>query len=248
LFRIRTDGTEEAILDEQANDFFVVGDWIYFSNGLVRSGLYKMRTDGTEKNRLVDDDFANERAVHNITVIGDWIYYRRSDGHIFRTRTDGTGQTELKHWELGRQIEQFVIIDDWVYYSATSLSLSDGEAGIYKMRVDGTGETKISNCIATYLNTDGEWLYFYEQWRDTGVDWLIIYGYAEDEEKYGRLHRLALDGAEDTIISDNEIFSYNPNIIDDWIYFKVADFSINETGEVGLYRMRTDGMGRQKVE
>jgi hypothetical protein len=238
IFRIRLDGTEETkLFEETVNDFYAIGDWIYYSNNYRTAGLCKMQTDGTEITRLVEDDFSNRSAVQNITVIDEWIYYRRDDGRLLRIRPDGTEQTELK-----RQIDKFVIIDDWIYYSVSSY-VSQDEVGLYKMRADGADDTRISDLGGiNYLNTDGEWLYFYEQWRDPGKTSI----YYASEEIYGRLHRLSLDGRDDTIISDNEVWSYNLNILDDWIYFYIADSNLNETGDKGLYRMKADGAERQK--
>lgn len=61
-FKIRTDGTEKTTIATDIATFpnffaplFVFGDWIYFYNldaGSVNAALYKMRTDGTDKQKL----------------------------------------------------------------------------------------------------------------------------------------------------------------------------------------------------
>jgi hypothetical protein len=244
LFRIRIDGTEETkLFEESVSDFYVVGDWIYFnSKEFNNNGLHKMKTDGTEATRLVGDNAANRSDVYNITVIGDWVYYCRGAagvqfGDLYKIKVDGTEQTEMK-----RRITQFVIVGDWIYYSPQGI-LSD--IGIYKMLTDGTEDTKIiGECLVFYLNTDGEWLYFYEQAKDPGNDFMVIYSY---DELYGRLHKLSLDGAEDIVLSEDETWSYNINIVGDWIYFYVTDFLDVSGMANGFYKIKTDGTEKQRV-
>lgn len=75
----------------------IQGDWIYYRNDALNGNLYKVKTDGTKKTKLNDDD------VVNINVVGDWIYYfdvksRSFAGdvyHIYRIKIDGTEKTKI---------------------------------------------------------------------------------------------------------------------------------------------------------
>ena len=67
------------------------GDWIYYSNILDERKLYKIRTDGTQKQLLSDD-----RSWY-LNIADDWIYYIVGGGggsltrlSYCKIRTDGT--------------------------------------------------------------------------------------------------------------------------------------------------------------
>lgn len=61
------------------------GDWVYFSNYNDYMRLYKIRTDGTEMQKL------NDEKSYDIEVQDDWIYYCNSDDKKhYKMRTDGT--------------------------------------------------------------------------------------------------------------------------------------------------------------
>lgn len=76
----------------------IQGDWIYYGDMGLSSGLYKIKTDGTDWQRL-SDDFASY-----INVVGDWIYYHRKDDDVivgrttllYRIKTDGSDRQPVK--------------------------------------------------------------------------------------------------------------------------------------------------------
>ena len=60
-------------------------DWVYFSNYSDYMRLYKIRTDGTDMQKL------NDEKSYDISVMGEWIYYVNSeDRKHYKIRTDGT--------------------------------------------------------------------------------------------------------------------------------------------------------------
>lgn len=69
------------------------GDYIYYSSDFDNDKLYRIKVDGTEKTRIL-----NERAVY-ITVYGEWIYFSNYSygGNIYKIRIDGTGRTKLNN-------------------------------------------------------------------------------------------------------------------------------------------------------
>jgi len=53
LFKIRTDGTEETLLDAYpTGELSIIGDWIYYYSDCEDDGYYRIRTDGTDKQKL----------------------------------------------------------------------------------------------------------------------------------------------------------------------------------------------------
>ena len=64
------------------------GDWIYYYDYYDGFKIYKIRTDGSVRTKVNDDDSGD------INVVGDWIYYRNYDdsGRTYKICTDGSGR------------------------------------------------------------------------------------------------------------------------------------------------------------
>ena len=62
------------------------GEWIYYKNSDDDYKLYKIKTDGSKRQKVSDDTFGC------INVVGDWIYYSNwSEGYeIYKVKTDGS--------------------------------------------------------------------------------------------------------------------------------------------------------------
>lgn len=99
--------------------------WLYFTTGMNCTFLYKMRTDGSER-QLVTDEIGSHAGLN---VVGDWIYYGRSAG-IWKIRTDGSQKTLLD--PIGPQT--LSIIGNTGYFSmennGTSICQIDLETGL----------------------------------------------------------------------------------------------------------------------
>ena len=64
------------------------GDWIYYRNSSDGYKLYKVKTDGSGREKINDD------SSWFINVVGDWIYYvNADDGYkLYKVKTDGSGR------------------------------------------------------------------------------------------------------------------------------------------------------------
>jgi len=110
---MRADGTGKTKLleTEEINDqtrFRLTFDdgWIYFANVADSYTLYKMRTDGSEKTKLNDDEFSVVQ-----TISDGWVYYQSNStllgldgdaneqcevqGKTYMIRIDGSGKREI---------------------------------------------------------------------------------------------------------------------------------------------------------
>jgi hypothetical protein len=238
LYKVRTDGTQATKLNDRFSSYInIVGDWIYYSNGVY---LYKIRTDGTQETKLSD------RVIGSLSVVDDWIYFSLPfDLSLYKIHTDGTEETELSD----DVIQYFNIVDGWIYYVDSGMCIN-------KMRTDGTGEIKLYDYAASDINVVGDWIYFWgrglEKIRTDGTgrttlfnddldyinvvgDW-IYYTPLND----GSIFKIRTDGTGRTQL--NSDFSVNINIVGDWVYY------INYSDHDNLYRMKTDGTGRQVVQ
>ena len=130
------------------------GDWIYYSTLLFPNanlGLYKMRSDGTEKTKLCN------YYCRNINVVGDWIYFMASDNkyflHLYKIHTDGTDM-EIIYDDMYNQL---FYEDSWLYFDCS---------GICRIRTDGTEFSRISeDSWDSILYVQNGWIYF----RNDGI-------------------------------------------------------------------------------
>lgn len=114
LYKIRTDGSECTRLNNDGSKYiYVAGDWIYYANSdddlnlykIINAqgeliyyvnknfgkSLYKIRTDGSERTCLNNDN------IVYINVTGDWIYYVNASYRykLYKIRTDGSEKQPL---------------------------------------------------------------------------------------------------------------------------------------------------------
>jgi hypothetical protein len=71
--------------------YFLVSDWLYYTDYYDNQNLYRVRVDGSDCEKILDDTFG-----HN--VVGEWIYYHvnNDDFSMNRIRTDGTRREKIK--------------------------------------------------------------------------------------------------------------------------------------------------------
>ncbi|TJX14989.1 DUF5050 domain-containing protein [Tissierella creatinini] len=129
IYKIKTDGMEKtkiADISSFQGAMIVSGDWIYYKDDI---SLYKMRTEGTDTEKLADN-------VDLFEVKDDWIYYgeitEKGDlKNIYRMKADGTEKSKLVDGA-------FTAIDgNWLYYSK--------EGWLYRSNLDGSEGEKINN-------------------------------------------------------------------------------------------------------
>jgi RNA polymerase sigma factor (sigma-70 family) len=152
---------------------------------------------------------------------------------------------------------------EWIYYR----NISDNDF-LYKMKTDGTGKTKLSSDITTYLNVVGDWIYYQNKsdqdtiykirMNGTGRtklnndmsdhisivgDWIYysnLSNVSYGDGAYGYLYKIRKDGTGKTKLSDNYVSEMT--VAGDWIYYE------NGSDKNGLYKIRTDGIGETKLD
>lgn len=90
LSKMNLDGKHKSVLDENAcSSLNVYGDSIYFNctdNKYGESGLFKIETDGTSREKL------NSEFSDNINASGDWVYFINGfdKNLLYKVKNDGT--------------------------------------------------------------------------------------------------------------------------------------------------------------
>ncbi len=158
LYKIRVDGTEKVkLLDEgwDLGNLKILGDWIYYNEYetaqvRVKSNLYRIKTDGTEKSLVVKD-----AGIEYIS--GDWVYYviRSDEGKglekitICRINGDETEKSEIVTLN---EIYGFWFDHDWFYFTSGK--------GLSRIKLDGTGKEKLNDVnIWALEGVSGNWMY-----------------------------------------------------------------------------------------
>ena len=185
-------------------------DWIYYNNS---DGLYKMKSDGSAVTSISNDN------ANYINVIGDYIYYINvSNGNsIYKIKTDGTSNHKI----LASSSKSINIVGNWIYYSK---STENGlNFRLYKINLDGTNDTKISNDSVV------------------GGDFIIVNNlmyYKINSDNGGEdLYSAKLDGSDKRKLCDN-VKEFN--VVGNYIYYTPAN-------NAGLYKMKTDGNNKTKI-
>lgn len=125
-------------------------DWIYYSlrhmNITDKSldGLYKMKTDGTNKVKLLTTN------TYRMTLYNNQLFYTESD-QLYSTDLDGNNKKVI-----ALNCSYFTIDNGIIYYIAKDQS-------IHSIQLDGTNNKIIlsgNEFASTYLLADGQWIYF----------------------------------------------------------------------------------------
>lgn len=153
-----------------------------------------------------------------------------------------------------------VMHDGWLFF----MNYSDKSA-LYKVKHDGTGESKVSDDMAYYLNSYGDWIYYcngsdgnkiYKMKPDgtersividnvaqnvmVSDDWIYYINHTDGNNavEYRRIFKVKIDGSERQKLNSEDSIAFN--IDGEWIYF------ISNTDQK-LYKIKTDGSGQLKV-
>lgn len=240
--------------------------FIYCSG--AHSGLYKMKTDGTEKIKLLDD------SAVDINVVDGWIYYlnvrnynENPNSQIYKVKIDGTCKTEVYSQD---DISGLIVTNKYIYYKTFTSGLGDLDYAIYKMNIDGTDKVMITKeQWISNINYDDGYIYYdtsdgIYKIKDDGTDRVKLYTcdtrfmivndkniyFHSEGENYSvnNVYKIDLNGKGlQKVITFNseatELFQpFFFNIDGDWIYYS----TIGKSGD-GIYKVKTDGTQNTKL-
>lgn len=147
----------------------VAGDWIYYTDTRTNAdgGLFKIRTDGTGRVRLLD-----RRAFPGLrfNVVGDWIYFLGSR-HVERVRIDGSGHGTVITASEDNRIVHMSISNNKIFYTddrRTDRDHMNQEFTIhtlYSANLDGSGRQVVLGAVESinHINAESGWVYFVER-------------------------------------------------------------------------------------
>ncbi|WP_051621016.1 DUF5050 domain-containing protein [Paenibacillus sp. UNC451MF] len=227
LVKVNKNGGEEIKLTgDNARSINVVGEWLYYA--VANDGIYKIKTDGTQRSQIVDAP----HALNTIWVKDNSIYYVHqlfqvregtmggNDRHngIYKINIDGTGDQLL----VSGKINYYMALNgNKIYY------LMEGEAtnNLYAMNLDGSEQVRLQADVSRMTVIDG-WIYMVQN------------------NSY-QLNKMSLD---DSVVIP--VYTAEKNIIalsyrDGWIYLVRGSFGIQ--GAATIERIRVDGSDFEKL-
>lgn len=127
----------------------VSNGWIYFwGTGDEGAGVYKVKEDGSDFQRIVSD----ERGWSDVWVIGNDIYY----DYNYKMKKDGSDKIQIGEKRTPISYS-FNISDGYMYYCAEK---TEGEYGIFSEKLDGTDLTEIYEGRTDYMIVEDGWIFF----------------------------------------------------------------------------------------
>ncbi|HEV2424195.1 MAG TPA: DUF5050 domain-containing protein [Terriglobia bacterium] len=184
LWKVRDDGTQQSQIGNNttASTPFVVPDpgggptWVYFQG--TDDALWKVRDDGTQQYHIGENQPAGKQYTASTPFVvpdpngGAWVYYQGTDDTLWKIRDDGTQQSQIGNNTTAST--PFVAPDPsggpaWVYFQGTDIDVTRGPGTLWRVREDGTDQSKIGNntTASTPFVTAAGWVYF--QGTDTDV-------------------------------------------------------------------------------
>lgn len=223
----------------------VSNGWIYFwGTGDEGAGVYKVKEDGSDFQRIVSD----ERGWSDVWVIGNDIYY----DYNYKMEKDGSDKIQIGEKRTPISLS-FNISDGYMYYCAEK---TEGEYGIFSEKLDGTDLTEIYEGRTDYMIVEDGWIFFvgedglckmkidgteiellaeaYIKSINIKDDW-IYYNSTEG------IFKVKTDGTENQMLytSDECDTLAELNIAGDWLYYRSDNIREDEKEEI--YRAKLDG-------
>lgn len=244
--------------------FCEYGEYVYFANPNDNGALYRMNKEGTEFEKLYDDN------TSYICIYNDLVYYKKFNGTqnkdklfsrvlygIQRLESEG-GNAAMLH---NGKIDCMVLSGNYIYYryydDETLFSLRkvkiDGKEDIlisdedYQPIAAGNGKIYFTDVTDTHnlmvLDTADDSIRTIAQGNFYMPDVYNGYVYYIDLGNNRRLTRMSLSTRETEVISDDSVINYNLGGKYGVIYYQAE----NSTDEHKLVRISLNGMGYNTI-
>jgi hypothetical protein len=189
LYKMNLDGTNKTLLTSgYVGKAIPTADYIYYAGSSGSdSGIFRINHDGTGKTRIVSS------SITNFTIDNGYIYYANYTG-LYKIKTNGLENTQLSSDVITRSMN---IENGYLYYCINKPGTYENY--IYKIKLDGSGRTKINTKSVFNINVKNGWIY-----------------YSNEDELEPGLHRIKVDGTEDQFMMYGGYLAVN--ISGDWVY------------------------------
>jgi len=193
-------------------------------------------------NGVINNNLVNKIVYPNINEIvnlpkdaiaireGEWIYYSaRLDGRtpLSKCNIDGTSAMQL----TDKHASQITVVGDWIYF----ISLyDDSSTYLYRIKTDGTCETKLSDDQCTWFKTSDNKIYSTSIIATTGN-----YSFTTMDMDGSNKVNIPVDG-----------MIIQPALVDNYFYYieqSTTDPIYIESPPLKIYKMKTDGSDKIQI-
>ena len=217
--------------------------WVYASAHGPDAGLYRMRPDGTAKQKIqkLEDYSGLAQSVYH----DGWLYslgwdFDRVQHSLYRMRLDGSERM----WYATENVSayRFIIQDEWIYFNSLGT--------LYRIKTDGSGLKKLADNCVEFIIAGG--YIFIQQQGGTIEGW----GARFDT----KIIRCDLDGTCKTVLIEDKTITFTPIFADSgYLYYSLNFYYDTNMGDTDmetpripwrgqeLHRMKFDGTKRQTV-
>ena len=135
-FSVTLDKLETRKVMDEIQIFGLSDGWIYYRNGSDEVKMYRVRTDGTD-NQKISDDIPNFLC----NVSGEWVYYGLLENPgFYKVKINGSEKTKLSD---DRPYYLHVLGDLILYKDLNLMDETGNEENLILMKTDGTGRKQI---------------------------------------------------------------------------------------------------------
>lgn len=212
------------------------GDWIYYmslSDDGMEIALNKIKTDGTEKQKLIEKDWE----ISSINVYEDYIYFVAFEpaeegeviedtsitsyphNRIYKMSTDGKECTIINDGNFSDNIISIYVTNDRIYYVGKNYN-------IYSMDLFGGDRTLIKDNGTGFIGVSDKYI-LYNDYPEDAKSQTDFVTYVMD-----------LDGSNARKINGKGM--YNPNIVGNVVYY------VNSENNA-IHRVNIDGSNDEKI-
>lgn len=243
------DGKNEVKLTSKSfGDINVMKEWIYYTVMPISDipMLYRVKLDGTEKERLV-------KGAEYVQVKNDGIYYYDTiKNGIYKMNLDGTNTVQIYSPKQEVTMNFFVDREQIYFYKPTDEFGAEGN--LYKMSQNGENIKKVNDEVSysqIISDADEKYLYYidvdehlYKIDKQTGKEIKItdqkvssVIGdehwiYYSNPGNHYYLYKMKKNGEQNQLLIDQEVSDLN--VIDNRIYYKIE-------GNEDVFQVKTDG-------
>jgi len=249
LFFVCIDGIEQSRIAEQmervkintlgnttpCKTLTVEGGWIYFIPSIGHGNLYKVKLDGSERQKLVD------KKISEFVLYEDKIYYFWRDyneetdkvaefGFICSVNTDGSDERQLTQFQSA-WVRNLDVAHGRIYYINHNYEYGVYESNIHSIELDGSGRRIHSEEPTAWFKVIDDVIY-YLTYRNHNLNRMLC--------------SVKTDGSDFKLIYGNLYISLaestwqNISIFGDTIYFNGTQ-SLKLDGSSALKEVKTDG-------
>lgn len=137
-------GGNKTVLESDSVAFMTIaGEYIYYTNIDDNFNLYRIKKDGTNKTKILDNKLDYTAVISNqnefFGVIGEYVYYinKNDNNKIYKVKTDGTGNSVI----VDTNVSKLCVKDNYLYYSVSY----GKDAGLHCADTTGKEIKKILN-------------------------------------------------------------------------------------------------------